>query len=153
MSNRDWKGTAELVGIAAIVASLIFVGLQLRQTEVIARATLYQMRSDAGRELIGITLENRELVATLLQSEGSQDSSEYLQASWWALAVFTHYENSHHLYQLGLLSREQWKPDRHQLGGLVKNPNLRVFWEADKGTYRESYAVEMESIIAEYVRN
>ena len=153
MSNKDWKGTAELVGIAAIVASLIFVGLQLRQTEVIARATLYQMRSDAGRELVGITLENKELVGTIFQIEGSLDPSELLQLRWWALAAFTHYENSHHLYQLGLLSDEQWTSDRRQLGDLVRSPNLRALWDADKDTYRESYAVEMELIIAEYVGN
>ena len=153
MSNKDWKGTAELVGIAAIVASLIFVGLQLRQTEVIARATLYQMRSDAGRELVAITLENKELVGTIFQIEGSLDPSELLQLRWWALAAFTHYENSHHLYQLGLLSDEQWTSDRRQLGDLVRSPQMRTLWDADKDTYRESYAVEMELIIAEYIGN
>ena len=153
MSDRDWKGTAELVGIAAVVASLIFVGLQLRQSEVIARATLYQMRSDAGIELISITLEDREFLASLFQGEFSQDSSEYLQGSWFALALFGHFENSHHLYQLGLLSLEQWQSDRRQLGGIVRNPYLLEFWEADKYTYRESFAVEMDSIIADYVRD
>ena len=38
--KRNWKQTAELVGIAAIVASLIFVGLEMRQDQNIARAEL-----------------------------------------------------------------------------------------------------------------
>ena len=153
MSNRDWKGAAELVGIAAIVASLIFVGLQLRQTEVIARATLYQMRSDAGRELVGIVLENPEVSGAFFQSEVSLDPHELVKLRWIALAVFTHYENSHHLYQTGLLSEEQWKSDRRQLGDLLMSVQMRVFWDEDKATYRESYAIEIESIIAEYVDN
>ena len=33
MNKTNWKDTAELVGIAAIVASLVFVGLELRQTQ------------------------------------------------------------------------------------------------------------------------
>ena len=33
-----WNDTAELIGIGAIVASLIFVGLQMRQEQKIARA-------------------------------------------------------------------------------------------------------------------
>ena len=36
MKSSDWKGTAELFGIAAIVASLVFVGLQMRQSQSIA---------------------------------------------------------------------------------------------------------------------
>jgi len=38
LKEMDWKGTAELVGLAAIVASLIFVGLQMRQDQEIAQA-------------------------------------------------------------------------------------------------------------------
>jgi hypothetical protein len=38
MANANWKDTAEFVGITAIVVSLVFVGLQLRQEEDIARA-------------------------------------------------------------------------------------------------------------------
>lgn len=40
MKNVNWKDIAELVGISAIVASLVFVGLQLRQDRSLARAEL-----------------------------------------------------------------------------------------------------------------
>ena len=40
MRKTDWKDIAELIGIAAIVASLVFVGLQMRQDHVIARSEL-----------------------------------------------------------------------------------------------------------------
>ena len=33
MQKTHWKDIAEVVGIAAIVASLVFVGLELRQTK------------------------------------------------------------------------------------------------------------------------
>ena len=36
MKETNWKDLAELVGIAAIVAPLIFVGLQMQQTRDIA---------------------------------------------------------------------------------------------------------------------
>jgi len=36
-----WKTIAEFVGLASIVASLIFIGLQLRQSDAIARAELW----------------------------------------------------------------------------------------------------------------
>lgn len=38
----------------AIVASLIFVGLQMRQPHEIALVTLYEVRSDATRELLAV---------------------------------------------------------------------------------------------------
>ena len=36
MKSTNWKDTAELIGIAAIVASLVFVGLQMMQARDIA---------------------------------------------------------------------------------------------------------------------
>ena len=41
MKSNNWKDFAELIGIAAIVASLIFVGLQMRQAEVIAQSEMH----------------------------------------------------------------------------------------------------------------
>ena len=40
MNNAGWKGAAELIGIAAIVASLVFVGFQIRQDRILARSEL-----------------------------------------------------------------------------------------------------------------
>ncbi len=47
MNTTNWKGTAELIGFTAIVASLIFVGLQLKQSQEIAIAAQYQERANA----------------------------------------------------------------------------------------------------------
>jgi len=153
MRRDDWKSTAELIGIAAIVASLVFVGLQMRQTEVIARATLYQMRSDSGREIVGMALENRDIFADVNQTNLSPNTREFRELGMWWLALLNHYENSHHLYQLGFLSAEQWASDRRQLGDLIENPNMRKYWEDSTDTFRESFAAEMASIIAEYAKD
>ncbi len=40
MKSVSWKDIAELIGISAILVSLIFVGLQLNQAEVIARSEM-----------------------------------------------------------------------------------------------------------------
>ena len=48
MKNTDWKATAELIGIAAIVASLVFVGMQMEQSQQLAFAeSAMSMRSNA----------------------------------------------------------------------------------------------------------
>ena len=51
MNTTDWKGTAELIGFTAIVASLIFVGLQLKQSQAIAIAAQYQERANAAVDM------------------------------------------------------------------------------------------------------
>ena len=41
MKFKEWNEIAELVGIAAIVVSLVFVGYELRQSTAIARSDAY----------------------------------------------------------------------------------------------------------------
>ena len=55
MKSTSWKDIAELVGITAIVLSLLFVGLQLKQAQQLAvedRVNYTNERQNAIRELI-----------------------------------------------------------------------------------------------------
>jgi hypothetical protein len=45
LSHNNLRDIAELIGIAAIVASLIFVGLELQQARKIAIGSQYQERA------------------------------------------------------------------------------------------------------------
>ena len=51
MKSTDWKHIAELVGIAAIIASLLFVGLQIRQEQEIALIQTTQSWVEASNDL------------------------------------------------------------------------------------------------------
>lgn len=61
LKNLDWKGIAELVGLAAIVASLIFVGLQMRQDQEIAEAQAYIDASALLTDLNQYIEDNKEV--------------------------------------------------------------------------------------------
>jgi len=68
---RHWKDTLELVGITAIVASLIFVGLQLRQDQeiavgaalasIVASTSDLQMQSTEYADVLAKAAKNEEL--------------------------------------------------------------------------------------------
>ena len=51
MTPNNWKDMAELIGIAAIVGSLIFVGLQMRQDREVAISQINQSTLDATVEI------------------------------------------------------------------------------------------------------
>ena len=92
MNFKVWNEIAELVGIAAIVASLVFVGLQMRQDHVIARSelgagsfeNLASLRKDmTGPDFAAIYAKMLEQPARLTTSEQLQvnaylDAAKYL---------------------------------------------------------------------------
>ena len=65
MRQTSWRDIAELIGIGAIVASLIFVAIQVRQSNQIGRLEAMQsMASDWA--MVGIELAGNESIAILL---------------------------------------------------------------------------------------
>jgi hypothetical protein len=61
MNVKNWKDLAELIGIAAIVASLLFVGMQMRLDREIAEAQAYMDSSNGLIELSQLTSENQDI--------------------------------------------------------------------------------------------
>jgi hypothetical protein len=65
MKSDTWKDYFELVGIAAIVVSLVFVGYQVRQSTAVARRHAYINFSSQFFELISNAALDERLVSAL----------------------------------------------------------------------------------------
>ena len=166
MSNRDWRATAELIGIAAIVASLIFVGLQMKQSQEIAVADQYQARADAALEFYlalmqdenSLTMRGKiivddvaagrspDAIKNALESEGPQMlASRYLVYR----ANITMFDNYHFQYQQGFLSEEAWLAFRVRLKGLFSNEVGAAFYAGQADDFRQSFQDVCSQILAE----
>ena len=74
MNQTNWKDIAELVGIAAIVASLIALTMELRQTQSALAAATYQARAldtIAGDRFL---IESEYLLPLLAKTNDGRDS-------------------------------------------------------------------------------
>ena len=61
MKSQKWKNIGEFVGISAIVASLIFVGFQLKQDHDVARAEFTQSSMAISVEVNSMIAEHAEI--------------------------------------------------------------------------------------------
>ena len=73
MKSRNWKVIAEFIGITAIVASLVFVGVQLRQEQKIALVEVFEA-SESSAAVIDIAIS--EYADIWLKSKNSETLSE-----------------------------------------------------------------------------
>ena len=101
MRSSTWKSTAELIGMAAIVGSLIFVGLQLRQEQLIAEAANLASRQDTIVEVVRLINENREVWIAGLNGD---DLSEVDEVTFTALAETLYRHNETRFRVAGRLS-------------------------------------------------
>jgi hypothetical protein len=112
----NWQAVGALAELAAsigVLATLVYLALQIRKSHQIDLATLYQMRADAARELVRGPAMSESLLAALGRAEAGEELSVLDQRLLdnQLFQHFNHFESSHYLTQLGLLSDEHWKSD------------------------------------------
>jgi len=133
MAQKEWKEIAELIGIAAIVGSLIFVGMQMRQTHQIALANQYQARFESVREINATRIESDvalrvmgETVSQVASEDGSIPQSfrdliddmpieevgfRYLDAH----TMLKQFDNLYFQYKSDFLDEQSWQSLRSSL--------------------------------------
>jgi hypothetical protein len=128
---NDWM---QVVGIFAVVASLIFVGLQMRQAQEISMSDAYQVRAAATVEWTSAFAANAAaLSANRKATEGAVDAitpEEYDALRYTMLGVFYLFDNAHYQYQSGFLSDEFWLMIQQNIKTYMANPVARdIFLE------------------------
>ena len=110
---NDWM---QILGMFAIVASLIFVGLQLQQTQHIAEAEAYQARAATSIELSAMAASSPEFTSgTAKLYAGNVDeltAQEKVSLEYFFGAEMTVYENQHFQFEAGYLPKDHWHPLR-----------------------------------------
>jgi hypothetical protein len=166
MITTDWKHLTELVGIVAIVASLIFVGLQMKQSQEIAIGDQYQARADAALEFYLARMQNEnslimrgEVIAENVAAGSAPDaiknafeseSPEMLATRYlYYRSNFTMFDNYHFQYQQGFLSEEAWQAFRTRLKGLLSNAISSAFYSEQTDNFRQSFQTVCTEILAE----
>jgi len=106
MKAGYWKDIVELIGIGAIVASLIFVGLQLQQEQEIAIVDTYGTVAEAGMNLSMQVGENMEIWKKALEGH-KLTTEEYGVFIGLFTAVTIHYNH----YYIRFLRIGPFSPD------------------------------------------
>lgn len=83
MKSWNWKDFAEFIGICAVAASLIFVGLQIRQDREIAIAEIFADHDDTQIGWAELIADNSE---TWVSGLGGDELSDQDRATFNALA-------------------------------------------------------------------
>lgn len=155
MIKTKWRELAELVGIAAIVASLIFVGLQLKQSQDIAIAGQYHERTALTVQNFNSELENGDLriwARAFRDVEFNEEISiedkgrAFLRLATYIMMLDNHY----YQYQAGFLDDEAWQTHISGLRDLAARlPEVRYFIQNRVIPVRPTFWEAADEVLAE----
>ena len=150
MSKISTRALGEIIAVASVVLSLLFVGLQFRQSTIASKAAAYQELGIATSDLLQSLSDNGELsnligraASTGPNGINSLTELELARAINWTEGTLRLYETVYLQVQQGLLDPEAleylgWAGFRG--GTLLKNmwPHVKDGMPSDFADYLES---------------
>ena len=120
MNRIDINALIQLLGMVGVIGSLVFVGLEMQQSQRIALVNQIQQRSYATQGTIGAFIEaNKDwfsaqfpAIPTKNLSEVEKDIRNDLNQAWFV------YEADYFQYSQGLMTDEVWQA---KFAGIVTN--------------------------------
>ena len=146
MDFSRWKDIAELFGLVAIIASLVFVGLQLKQSQEIALANQYQARAQATQDLTLTQLEIGQMPYISAIRDGARKHEVEAGAVNTMLWLWIQMDNHYYQYQHGFLDEEAWQAQLNNIREIYATCRVRFVYDWRKAGLRESFVEIVESV-------
>lgn len=142
MTLSDWGALGELIGGAAIIISLIYVGLQIRHNASATRAATNQAFVTQYNEvLLKLTrTEVREVYWRGLPGLSNLQGSEMAGFSGMMAAIFRMYEGFYLEKREGRFDSEMWEGYTALFADLLSHQGPREYWEMRRHQYSQAFA-------------
>ena len=140
---------AEVVGVIAVVVSLVYLSVQIRQNTRVAKAATRQAIAESTERLGDDLINNSDMAELFVKhmSGGELKPVENLRLQARCYRDMQHWENIHYQFSEGLVSRDQWLGFRKNLVTLLGIDAYREYWEHEASHYSDAFQAEMASII------
>ena len=150
MSLSDLASIGSLVSGAAVLVSLIYLALQVRQTDRNQQASIRQGRTTRAIDLLLAQLEPgvANAWARGLEAPGEITQTELRQFLSMCRAQFHHVEDAFYQHEEGLLSDAAFATVLEGMRGLARFPGTRAAWKRIRRTHTGRFADFMADILA-----
>jgi hypothetical protein len=132
MSLEQLSFLAQIISALAVVGSLIFVGVQLRQATAAIRGSTSQAHSDLYTQLVQSVVDDADFAQ--IWGRGITKPEELADADWvrfvaYASALFRLWESSRVQWLNRRLDAEHWQTIEQQVIHFAPLPGIQAAWK------------------------
>ena len=152
---QDTYFVAEIIGVVALIASLVFVGIQIRQNTDATKASNSQAAQNGWNSLSMTLATNKTLRKTMI--EGTPDplrlqglSDDVVSLNYYMNAGMKFMENNYLQWLEGNLSDDVWQSFRQTiLHMLASNDHWHDYWTHTRFSHSAKYQKLIDALIIE----
>ena len=155
MKKIDLGQTIAIIANVGVIASLIFVGIQVQQGATATRSATVLQLKDSWVQLNLASATSADLAEAFqsVDTHGFNDadySSKVLVESFYR-TLFHIWSNAYYQYKNGTLDGEQWAPHLREAKNAIQTPAIRQIWSDWEFVYDDSFRNLMDDLIAQSV--
>jgi len=150
--NSKIKFLVEMLSAIAIIISLVFLAIELNQSNLLARATVRQTINDNDVEYLETFLDSNTIPIANFKLKSGQELSKYeiQQLIWQQHINFRIFDNGYYQFQNGLLDEEEWLKYKSIIITLFEeNPYVYEMWAEYGENFSNSFQLEVEKTISQ----
>ena len=127
MTLQDWGAIGEMIGGVAVIASLLYLSIQIRQNNRMMKANFKQSITDATQLLIYKLIEESEVADKIISGKALEEH-EKIKAWLMMRAMLLGYEVQIYQHELGLLDESEWRNLQRVIIESVNYPGFASLW-------------------------
>jgi len=149
----NWEvasAAAEIVGAIAVVASLVFVGFQLRQNTRIMRLSSTNELLTQFEEIIKDIAASEELASLLFRGVPDPESLEGIDHYRFTLmcqSIYFYMAKAHYQFRSGALEPEMWDAIHSQMANFMNAPGMAFYWKKHGWNFPAEFRAYVENEI------
>ena len=147
MTLLEWGALGELIGGVAIIVSLVYVGLQVKQnTDTLKLSTVHNTAADCA-DLYMVPAQNSELADICFRGLQDIDTLEEvyrLLFFGYLNKFFRTYENAHYQFTRGALEPKPFNGVSKQFMSVISMPGVQVYWQERMSWYNEDFQAHVD---------
>ena len=151
----DWdaiSAVGELVGATAVVISIIYLALQVRQNSSHVRSSRYQTAAQSANQMFDSWSTHPETLKIFQVAQESYDSlneSDQLVARTLFLQVFVYYEALYYQYEDRVVDSDIWEGRKRMMLNLLQMPGVASWW----GTWRPIFGARFQAHVTQGMKS
>lgn len=152
MTLSDLAAIGGFLGGAAVVASLVFVGLQLRQNTQAMRAAASQAHAANLQQIVSDIVTDDDTARLFrVGLSGPERLTDDERVRFIALisSFFRFFEAARLQWRHGQLDPQHWHYVEYQMRDLVRQPGVQMYWRMRKHWHSHEFCDWVEALPAE----
>ena len=150
----NWEAigaVGDLISGVAVLLTLLYLAIQLRQAKNLMSSTVHQSRADRNIELAHFSAQDEQglQLATGELTVEELNPKQLLKASLVLSAILRHFEDMQYQYELNVVDETTWRANLGGIRGVLLAGSTRELWPECKHMFREEFVTLVESMLEE----